>query len=380
MDFALTDIQTQFRQTLRRFVAERAGQGMREDPREVVRRWSGTYWSELAELGAFAAFIPEAYDGLGGDAVDAMVILEALGRGLAAAPAIETAIIAAGLIERLGSESQKLCWLPAIAAGRLKLVFIGEGNAWPFPTGLISTFEATRTASGDFRLDGHQDIVPVAPECDTLLILARIGGSPALTLFMVERSNPALFVKPYWTVDDRAAGTVKATALQVSGGSLIGPIGGAAEAVEDVLNLAVVGQCAEAMGIMASLLMQTVAHLKTRTQFGQALAGNQALQHRLADMYMAYELALSATYKATIVSRKPRNRESQIAVSAAKVQVIDAARLIGHEAIQMHGAIGMTIELPIGRAVKRLKAMEPQFGSAEAHLRRYRALRRGDSL
>jgi alkylation response protein AidB-like acyl-CoA dehydrogenase len=128
---------------------------------------------------------------------------------------------------------------------------------------------------------------------------------------------------------------------------------------------------------MASLLNQTIAHLKTRTQFGQPLANFQALQHRLADMYAAYELSISLTYKAAILGREPGSKAHQAAVSGAKVQTAEAARLIGHEAIQMHGAMGMSLELPVGRAVKRLKAMAPQYGSAAYHLHRYQALRRG---
>jgi alkylation response protein AidB-like acyl-CoA dehydrogenase len=93
-------------------------------------------------------------------------------------------------------------------------------------------------------------------------------------------------------------------------------------------------------------------------------------------MYAAYELSLSLTYKAAILSKQAATDDQRAAVSGAKVQAAEAARLIGHEAIQMHGAMGMSLEVPVGRAVKRLKAMDPQYGSPSYHLRRYRALRR----
>jgi alkylation response protein AidB-like acyl-CoA dehydrogenase len=97
-------------------------------------------------------------------------------------------------------------------------------------------------------------------------------------------------------------------------------------------------------------------------------------------MYAAYELSLSLAYKAAILGRQPGTALHQAAVSAAKVQTAEAARLIGHEAIQMHGAMGMSLELPVGRAVKRLKAMEPQYGAAAYHLRRYQSLRRAPAV
>jgi alkylation response protein AidB-like acyl-CoA dehydrogenase len=354
VDLGFSETQRQFRATLRRFMAGRAG-------RPVAECWSG-----LAELGALAALIPEAYGGVGGDCIDAIVILEELGRGLTATPIIETVLVAAGLIERLGSPRQKQEWLPAIAAGRVTFAFADGG----YPA--ASRFSAERDAAG-FRLAGRQDGVAYAPACDRLLVLATEEGAAGPTLFQLDPSKPR--IRAYRTIDDRTGATIELGAIELAEAHRIGPHGGAGEAVAELQDLAVIGLCAEAVGIMAALLNQTIAHLKTRTQFGRPLADFQALQHRLADMYMAYELAVSQTYKAAILYRD-RSADRPAAVSAAKILATEAARLIGHEAIQFHGAIGMSLELPIGHAVKRLKAMEPQYGSARTHLRRWRALER----
>jgi alkylation response protein AidB-like acyl-CoA dehydrogenase len=374
MDFACTDIQDSFRATLRRFIAERRAVDSRQDLAETARLWNTIYWSELAALGALAAGLPEAYDGAGGDCIDAMIIAEELGRGLAAAPFTETIVVAAGLIAGLGSDGQKRRWLPTIAAGRLKIAF-AEGTRQSGDG--VSAFEAAPTgAAGAFSISGRQELVTLTPDCGRLILRARVPDAPGHALFCVGLDEPGLDIRSYPTIDDRRAATVTAASLRVGFENCLGPIGGADEAVAGVMDLAVVAQCAEAVGIMASLINQTIAHLRLRTQFGQALAGFQALQHRLVNMGLAYELALSLTRKAAILCRD-ESPERKAAVSAAKVQVVEAGRLIGHEAIQMHGAIGMTLELPIGRAVKRLKAMEPQFGSADHHLRRYRTLGRG---
>jgi alkylation response protein AidB-like acyl-CoA dehydrogenase len=372
MDFSYSDVQTEFRSSLRRFFTERTDQVTKADPREMARRWRARLWTELADLGTLAALLPEAYEGMGGDAIDAIAILEEAGRAQAGPPVIENAIIAAGLIERLGSTQQKQALLPAIAAGSLKFAF-AEGDVLA-PGGAGADFRLTGFEAGTYRVEGRQPIVVEAPECDYLLLLCG-GAEPGRTLFCLKRERAGVVLRPFWTLDDRPAASLILDGVELDAADRLGPIGGAGEAVAAVLDLASIAQCAEAAGLMASLLNLTIAHLKTRTQFGQPLANFQALQHRLADMVAAYELSLSLTFKAAILSRHP-GPESQSAASGAKVQAVEAARLIGHEAIQMHGAMGMSLELPVGRAVKRLKAMEPQYGSAAYHLGRYRALRR----
>jgi len=373
MEFSFTSVQSEFRTTLRRFLHERGAQAAQAGAREMARRWRAEYWAELADLGALAAMLREDYDGLGGDCVDAIAMLDEIGRAQAGAPIIETALVAAGLIGRLGSPAQKREFLPAIAAGRLKCS-VAEGRILA-PGGTGSSFEVRALGNGEHRVQGRQALVAEAPDCDWLLVVC--GGSmSALSVFCVKPDQAGVRLQPFWTIDDRPVASVSLDAVALEADACLGGIGAAGAALADVFDLATVAQCAEAVGLMASLLNQTIAHLKTRTQFGQPLAEFQALQHRLVDMYAAYELSLSLTYKAAILSKQAATDDQRAAVSAAKVQTAEAARLIGHEAIQMHGAMGMSLELPVGGAVKRLKAMEPQYGLPSYHLRRYRALRR----
>jgi alkylation response protein AidB-like acyl-CoA dehydrogenase len=373
MEFTFTGVQSEFRATLRRFLNERGAQAAQAGAREMARRWRAEHWAELAELGALAALLPEDCDGLGGDSVDAIAMLEEIGRAQAGAPLIETAIVAAGLIDRLGSPAQKREFLPAIAAGRLKCSVAEGGILAPGGTG--SSFEVRALDNGEYRVEGRQALVAEAPDCDWLLVVCGRSLS-ALSVFCVKPDQAGVRLQPFWTIDDRPAASLSLEAVALEAALCLGGVGEAGAALADVFDCAAVAQCAEAVGLMASLLNQTIAHLKTRTQFGQPLAEFQALQHRLVDMYAAYELSLSLTYKAAILSKQAATDDQRAAVSGAKVQAAEAARLIGHEAIQMHGAMGMSLEVPVGRAVKRLKAMDPQYGSPSYHLRRYRALRR----
>ncbi len=365
MNFLPTEAQAQFKATLRRFVADRSAPGVQESPAARIDLWRHEYWMQLAELGVAGMLLPESLGGTGGNAIDAMIVMEELGRGVAAAPYIERAVIGAGLIAGLGSEPQKRRWLPRVAVARLDVV-IAEGG-FCGGSGAIG-------AAGDgtaFIVDGRQDVVTAGRSFDLLLLVAPRRETDECSLFVLEPARPDVAIQFYTTIDDRPAASIAIDHARLDGGHLIGPFGGAGSVLAAVYDEATVAQCAEAMGLMAHLLNKTIGHLKTRVQFGQKLMQFQALQHRLADMYLDYELAVSATYKAAIVACEDDARHRARAVSAAKHLTVRAARRVGSEAIQMHGAMGMTDELSVGRAVKRLQAMETQYGSPAFHLRRY---------
>src|SRR3546814_7151835 len=124
-------------------------------------------------------------------------------------------------------------------------------------------------------------------------------------------------------------------------GALLGAGGDAGAALGDAVDFAVAAQCAEALGITSVLNAATVEYAKVRQQFGQPIGRFQALQHRLVDMYVAESEArgMAATLPALFGMA---NRRSA-AVSAAKVQIAEAGRLIAEEAIQIHGGLGMKI-------------------------------------
>ncbi|MEE8265782.1 MAG: acyl-CoA dehydrogenase family protein, partial [Acidiferrobacterales bacterium] len=129
--------------------------------------------------------------------------------------------------------------------------------------------------------------------------------------------------------------------------------------------------CAEAVGAMSALYDMTLEYIKTRQQFGKTLGSFQALQHRMVDVFMACELSRSMVY-ATTCKLTESTAERQRTASAAKVQIGKAGRLVGQEAIQLHGGMGMTDELPIGHYFKRLTAINTTFGDISYHIARYR--------
>ena len=136
-----------------------------------------------------------------------------------------------------------------------------------------------------------------------------------------------------------------------------------------VLDEATAALCAEAVGVLRRMLDDTVAFAKERRQFGQAIGRFQALQHRMADMFIQFELARSAAVLATLSLDKP-DRERTLAVSAAKVAVSDACRFIGQNAVQLHGGLGMSLETEVTRYFKRAAVIETQLGTRDHHLDR----------
>ena len=155
---------------------------------------------------------------------------------------------------------------------------------------------------------------------------------------------------------------------------LLGAKGEALPVIERAIDRAAAAVSAEALGIMQALHDATLAYAKTREQFGRAIGSFQALQHRMVDMMIACEETRSLVLVAAMKINDTDMAERRRAVSAAKVKVGEAGRLVGQEAIQIHGGMGMTDELIVGHWFKRLSVITRLFGDAGHHLRRFAGL------
>ncbi len=152
-------------------------------------------------------------------------------------------------------------------------------------------------------------------------------------------------------------------------GEAIGEAGLGFDALEATVDEGVAALCAEAVGVMGRLLADTVEYARQRRQFDMPIAANQVLQHRMVDMYIAVEQAVSMSYMATLKLDRPAAERIR-AVAAAKVQVGKAARFVGQGAIQIHGGMGMTNELAVSHYFKRAAMIETQLGSVDHHAAR----------
>ncbi|MFB8281973.1 acyl-CoA dehydrogenase family protein [Nocardia colli] len=381
MDFTLTDEQELLRTAIAGFLGARYELAKSRTAAKVGAGWQPAVWRGFAdELGILGATLPERVDGMGGGPVELMVIAEELGRALVVEPFVDTVVVGAGLLNRSGGERADAL-LRQIVSGEVRTAFAALE-----PTSGQTLHDVSTTARRDgdsWIIDGTKTVVTSAPLATHLLITARTSGSRrdehGISLFCTDfdADNPpaGVEVHAYRTIDDRVAADLVFTGFHLPTDTLLGIEGAAWVAIEPTIDEAIAAIAAEAVGCMRKVLADTLEYVKQRKQFGQPIGSFQVLQHRMVDMYMELEQAIAAVYLAIhSLEADPPTRSR--AVSAAKVTITRAARFLGQNAVQLHGAMGMTEELAIGHYFKRLTAIEHEFGSADHHLTRYATLTR----
>jgi alkylation response protein AidB-like acyl-CoA dehydrogenase len=370
MDFNFTDEQNALRDTLTRYVAKDYPFEARRTLAKTTDGFSRDHWRQFAELGLLALPFPDACEGLNGNAVDNLVVMEAFGRGLVLEPYFATVILAGHLLRDFASEEQKRALLPKIGSGE-RMLALGHFEAGArYELARIGT-TATQQGSG-FRLSGQKAVVLCGGCADQLLISARSAGrgndAQGLSLFLVDRQAPGLKLKSYSTQDGGRAAELVLDQVEVGAQNMIGRLGEALPAIERALDYGIAALCAESVGIMGALNEATLEYLKTRKQFGQAIGRFQVLQHRLVDMYIATEQARSMTLLAAVKADAPDPAERRRALSAAKAYVGQQARLVGQQAVQLHGGMGVVDELNVAHYFKRLTTINLTLGDIDHHL------------
>lgn len=380
MDFSFSEEQQQLSDTLQRFVARDYSFEKRRAIIDSASGWSRAVWQGLADLGALAINVPEAYGGLGYGSPETMLAMQAFGAGMLVEPYLSSAVIATTLIREIADETLQAELLPQLAAGEKIAVLAHFEPASRFAAAHVET-SASATPSGDgYLLNGHKAVVLHAGAADVLLVSARTAGGSdddnGISLFLLKRDMPGLSLRVYPTLDGQRAAEVFLRDVAVPVTARLGAVDMALPAIERALDIGLAALCAEAVGVMDALLDATVEYLKTRQQFGQPIGRFQALQHRTADMFLHREQARSMSYLAAMRCTVEDASERRKALSAAKVVIGQACRFIGQNAVQLHGGMGMTDELNVSHWFKRLTMIELSFGDTDTHLQRYAALSR----
>ncbi|HKP42063.1 acyl-CoA dehydrogenase family protein [Mycobacterium sp.] len=365
MDFNLSKEQELLRDGLRKFLSTRYDLEKSRAAAKTGAGWQPDIWRGLAEeLGILGAALPEDVGGIGGGAVEVMVIAEALGHALVIEPYVDTVVVAGGLLGRAGATALLSKVVEGTAIVALAAAEPDSGDDWQD----VSTV-AERFGDG-WVLRGSKIVAMSAPLATHLLVTARTTGG--LSLFLVDADWSAIEAHHYRTVDDRRAADLVFDGVR---GALLGEEGQAWPSLAQARDEGAAAICAEAVGGMRKVLADTVEYCKQRHQFGQPIGSFQMLQHRMVDMYMELEQAVAAVYLAVLnLEAAPEVRAR--AVSAAKATVGRAARFVGQQAVQLHGGMGMTEELAIGHYFKRLTAFQYEFGSTDFHVARYTELTR----
>jgi alkylation response protein AidB-like acyl-CoA dehydrogenase len=369
MDFEFTQEQQQFSDALRRWMEK---DYTFEHRKKIIHSEPGVStdaWSTLVELGMTALPVPEEQGGFSGSAIDMLVVMKEIGRGLVVEPYLATAFGAQFL--KLAGKRESL--LEQVATGELKLAAaLGEKQA-RFDLFDIKT---TASAQGDgYVINGTKVVVVHGGQADQLIVSARSTGgqrdTAGISLFVVPADMAGISRKDYRTIDGQRAADIRFENVQLPASALLGDAGAGWEILDAASDYAVTLLCAEAIGAMEALNAATLEYLKTRQQFGVPIGKFQALQHRMAEMFMQYQQASSMATLAAVKVASADPAERRRTVSAAKARVGQAAKFVGQSAVQLHGGMGVTDELPAAHHFKRLTMIEQTLGDTDHHLARF---------
>lgn len=356
MNFDLSEEQQMFVTSVERFAAPidvEARRRLRLSPTGYDR----ARWQELAEMGLIALAAGEDAGGMGGSAVDLALVLEAIGKANAPDPLLEHGILPALLLERGGAGEA----LEGVLAGTsiATLAWTERGQRYsPKAKGMKAD-----VAGDGFTLSGEKTMVMGALIADLFIVTADLGGETAC--FLVPRNAPGLEVRAYRLADGSIAGEIKLTRTPASTRLALD-----AAALDAIISNVRLYAAAELVGLGQRLLDDTLQYVKEREQFGVAIGSFQALQHRLVDCYAKEEQARSMLYRAALADRADPAKW-QRAAAGAKAFIGENVDAIAREAVQMHGGMGITDELAIGHAMKRVMVLARLFGDIDTVLAEY---------
>jgi len=372
MDFNFNQEQLQFADALKRWIGRDYNF---ETRRGIIHSDSGTSsaaWATLAELGMTALPVPEENGGFNGNAVDMFVVMQELGRGLVVEPYFAT-VLGAEFLRLAGGRGELL---ERVATGELKLACaLGERQSRHDMFDIAT--RAVANADG-WTLDGEKKVVLHGAQAGMLVVSARTGGEQrgqeGVSLFVLPADTAGITITDYRTLDGQRAADVRFDKVAVPRSGLLGEEGKGADILDAALDYGAGLLCAEALGAMEAIFEATLEYLKTRQQFGAPIGKFQALQHRMADMYIHLEQARSMALMAAVKlgsSDAEGVNERRRVVSAAKYRINQAARFVGQQAVQLHGGMGVTDELPAAHYFKRLATIELTLGDSDHHLVRF---------
>ncbi|WP_426115797.1 acyl-CoA dehydrogenase family protein [Massilia sp. PWRC2] len=371
MDFNLKEEQQQFAEALRRWIDKDYSF---ETRRQIIASPGGVSaaaWNTLAELGMTALPVPEQHGGFSGSAVDLYVVMKELGRALVVEPYFAT-VLGAQFLRRGGGHGNLL---EQVAAGELKLACALHERQGRHELADIVT--RARVDGSGFVLDGRKSVVVHGAEAGALIVSARVSGSQrehaGIALLVVAADAAGVTINGYRSLDGQRAADIVFDGVKLDGSAVIGVAGAGWDILDACADYGAALLCAEALGAMEALFDATLDYLKTRQQFGAPIGKFQALQHRMADMFIHLEQARSMALLAAVKADAADADERRRAVSAAKYRIGEAARFIGQQAVQLHGGMGVTNELIAAHHFKRLAMIELTLGDGDHHLRRFMA-------
>lgn len=361
MDFELNEDQSMLQDSLQKFIQKDYTFDKRREYLAQPNGFSAQVWAQLAEQGVLGIGLPEEHGGFGGE-VEVMVAMEQIGRGLVIEPFLSTVVIGGGLLRDVGSAEQQAAIIPQIIAGECRIALAHHEVGARYQ---LDHVNAKVTGSGNaFKITGKKEVVLDGAVADLFVVSAR-DAAGKISLFIVDANASGVKRVGYRTHDGKNAADVTFTDATAQ---LLGKIGEGLAALEAIVDQANAALCAEAVGAIDAINAATVDYTKNRKQFGLPIGKFQALQHRMADMFVLGVQSRSMANLATGFSRDKNAAVRSRKVSTAKAYIGNAARFCGQNAVQLHGGMGITDELAVGHYFKRLTLINQTFGDVTHHM------------
>ncbi|HKT71672.1 MAG TPA: acyl-CoA dehydrogenase family protein [Steroidobacteraceae bacterium] len=363
MNLAATDELALLQENLRRYLdhdnafERRAARLQAQSPNRLA------LWRGLADIGVLGAAFPESLGGFAGDARTIALIMCELGRSLVVEPFLTCAVIAGRILQHMQAKAPRDQWIGQVIAGDRVIALAHDGGSSPFGPPSI---RAQEEADG-YRLSGRVSCVYNGDVAQEFLISATLDGQTEI--FRCPKA--ALRVQPYRLMDASGAVDLRLDGVWLGLEARLLCVRPAQEVIEDALEWGLLALGAEAYGIASAANEATFRYLMQRRQFGVLIGTFQALQHRAADMKMAEEELGAAMGLAVRAMSDGTGSGRSAILSALKCVADGAGRRIGHEAIQLHGGMGVSDELNISHFARRLATMRSQLGSVSYHHLRF---------
>ena len=366
MNFNYSEEQGLLKESIVRWAQDNYSFDQRRVGADSENGFSRDHWNTFAELGWFSVPFAEEHGGFGGSVVDVAAIMEEFGKALIVEPVFSNLILFGGALQNCSNDTVKAELIPQIIDGSL----LGAVAMYePHARFDMSDVKTTAKSAGDgYTLSGNKSVVLGGRSASQLVVLARTSGEQrdedGLSLFLVAADADGVSRNSYTLMDGQTASDVTFENVPAQ---LISELGGGYSVLASTMRTAHVALSAEALGIMEKLNRSTVEYTKTRKQFGRFISSFQALQHRMVDTFMAYEQSKSLLVGTLCELTDDRTTEQQAEkiVNALRTLTAKNGKLIGDEAIQIHGGMGMTDELDVGHYVKRLMMINLMFGNGD---------------
>jgi alkylation response protein AidB-like acyl-CoA dehydrogenase len=329
-------------------------------------------WREMADLGWTGMLIAEELGGNAFGHVGLGLVVQSLGRTLAATPLQSTVVLSGSVLAPAGESAAARELLGRIAAGKFVAALAFEEAAAHAPQRCAT--QARRTGEG-WILNGMKRFVLDGHVADALLVLARTHGgtddASGLSLFLLDAATPGLSLRRLQMVDSRGSADLQLSDVLLPADALLGDEGQAAQVLGRTLDVGRIMLAAEMLGMAEEAFEVTMGYLKQRTQFGVPIGSFQALKHRAVQMFIELELSRSVVLEALSALDDGRARDVPRLASVCKARLNDTLQLVTNECVQMHGGIGVTDEFDIGLYLKRARVAQAQLGNSAYHRERY---------